>query len=177
LQVLAETTGRLAARDLANTPVHTAGAPVQQAGAPASVESVVFAPACQAGAGCTETNSQPMALCGAIPSTMQARRFELTIKRVDATDVLHAEFEQDLGGAKFSGPPVEYSQGDTRKAVCVNFMHWSEQPHIATLVLHYGASVDVGPSTVQQAPTTAVMAIQSTLPTSHAAMAAQPASP
>jgi hypothetical protein len=178
LQVLAETTSRLAARDSGNNTL-LAGAPVQSSGvpSPASVESIVFAPACQAGAACSEANSQPRALCGAIPSSMQARKFELYIKSANAADVSKAEFEQDLGGAKFSGPPVEYPQGENRKAVCVHFMHWSDQPHIATLVLQYGASIDIGPSTVQQTPTSAVMATQSPVATAHTAMAVQTATP
>jgi len=161
LQVLAETTSRLAAREMANTPAQSSAASVQTSLAPTTVESIVFAPACQAGAACTEANTQPMALCGAIPSAMHARKFELSIKSANTVETIKAEFEQDLGGSKFSGPPVEYPQGENRKAVCVNFLHWSEQPHIAMLVLHYGPSVDVGPSSDQQVPSAAVVATQS----------------
>jgi hypothetical protein len=94
---------------------------------------------------------------------MQARRFELYIKGVNSTEVSKADLGQDLGGAKFFGPPVEYPQGENRKAICVNFLHWSEQPHIATLVVQFGLNVDVVPSSVQQAPITPVLATQSSL--------------
>jgi hypothetical protein len=182
LQVLADTTSRLAAREVGNNATLATAAPVQSAtttpipaaAGPATVESIILAPPCVGGASCTEANSQPLALCGAIPSNMQARKFELYIKGASAVEASKAEFGQDLGGAKFSGPPVEYPQGDNRKAVCVSFLHWSEQPHIATLVLQYGPSVDVGPSTVQQNPSPAVVADQSPPRALHTAMAATP---
>lgn len=117
---------------------------------PGSVESVLYAHACAAGADCTEANSRPVALCGAIPLEMEARRFDLFIKGERDRDPARAEFGQDLGGAKFTGPPNEIPHGDNRKNVCVNFWHWSAEPHIATLVLHYGAPVDVGPAPVAQ---------------------------
>ena len=167
LQVLADATGRLAARDSAGVNPATVQVPSSvQSTVPTTVESVIFAPACQAGVSCTEANSQPMALCGTIPNAMAARAFDLYIKGAGSLEVAKAEFGQDLGGAKFSGPPVEYPQTENRKAVCVSFLHWSEQPHIATLVLHFGADTEVGPSTVQLAPTTAVMATQSS-PSAH----------
>jgi hypothetical protein len=50
-----------------------------------------------------------------------------------------AVFEQDLGGARFTGKSFEYAQGTDLKAVCVNFMQWSsEHPHIARIVVRYG---------------------------------------
>ena len=183
LQILAETTSRLAARDSmtnGGASVASVMSPVSPASpgqiAPTTVESVIFAPACLAGSSCTEANSQPMALCGAIPSTMQARKFELFIKAASSTEVSKVEFGQDLGGAKFSGPPVEYPQGENRKAVCVNFLHWSEQPHIATLVVQFGAPVEVGPSTVQHVPVTSVLATQSA-PSAHTVSMTQAAAP
>jgi hypothetical protein len=177
LQILAETTSRLAARDNAGANIASAMAPIAPAQVVSTtVESVIFAPACQAGASCTEANSQPMALCGAIPSSMQARKFELFIKGASSTEVSKVDFGQDLGGAKFSGPPVEYPEGDNRKAVCVNFLHWSEQPHIATLVVQFGTSVEIGPTTVQQTPVTSVLATQPS-PGAHTVSMTQAATP
>lgn len=148
LQALTETTQRLA--DLrGKAEAAQVSMPDQLTAAPSSsqgsVESVLYAPACQAGADCTEANTRPVALCGAIPSAAQARKFELFIKGAGDAQPSRADFEQDLGGAKFSGPPTEHPEAGDRKAVCVNFLHWSEQPHIATLVLHYGSAVAVGP--------------------------------
>ena len=49
------------------------------------------------------------------------------------------QFEQDLGGARFTGKSFEYAQGKELKAVCVNFMQWSsEHPHIARILVQYG---------------------------------------
>jgi hypothetical protein len=181
LQVLAEATGRLAARDTAsvNPASVQVPSPVQspvQSTVPSTVEAVIFAPACQAGVSCTEANSQPVALCGTIPNAMAARTFELYIKGAGSQEVSKAEFGQDLGGARFSGPPVEYPQTENRKAVCVNFLHWSEQPHIATLVLHFSATADV-PSTAMQAPVGAVMATQSSPGAHSLSMTSQLATP
>ena len=173
LQSLAATTERLAqlrtdvaASSASHTTLPTSALPVVDAQSsaatgpvvPGSVESVLYAPACDAGSECTEANSRPVALCGAIPTAMQARKFELFIKSADERDAVQADFEQDLGGAKFTGPPNEFPHGDNRKNVCVNFWHWSAEAHIATLVLHYGSPVDVGPSTTPQPASTAVPA-------------------
>jgi hypothetical protein len=176
LQVLAATTERLAAtRNNPNEGASTSQ-PINASLAAAftSVESVIYAPACQAGSLCMEANSQPTALCGAIPASMQARKFDLYIKGATATEALKADFEQDLGGAKFSGPPIEYPQDENRKAVCVNFLHWSDKPHIATLVLQYGARSDEGPSSVQQTSSAAVVATQSAMPNAHTVSMASP---
>jgi len=151
LQTLAATTERIAeARAPASQMASVADQGAARPFDPGSVESVVYAPACGAGSECTEANVQPVALCGAIPTSMQARKFELFIKGAAASEATKAEFEQDLGGAKFRGPPSEFPYGDDRKNVCVSFWHWSAEPHIATLVLHYGMPVDIGPAAIPQ---------------------------
>jgi hypothetical protein len=154
LQILAATTERLAT----SRGGVSEGASTQPANSavlgPGSVEAVVYAPACQAvgqTGSCSEANSQKMALCGAIPGDMQARKFDLYIKGANSDATAKAEFDQDLGGAKFLGPPAEYPQGENRKAVCVNFLHWSDKPHIATIVVEYGNTVDAAPATAQSA--------------------------
>lgn len=148
LQVLAAATERLAQANVAAE--HNAT--VQPIAAPASIsESSVYAPACEGAGVCTETSAPPLALCASMPSRMRVQQFELLLKSIDGANVTKAEFDQDLGGGKFSGPLTEYPQGD-RTAVCVNFQHWSAQPHMATLVLHYGT----------QLPTEAVPAVAAT---------------
>jgi hypothetical protein len=110
-----------------------------------SAESVAYVPACRAqivGAQCLEADAQRIALCGTIPSYAQVRAIDLFVQP-DAVqnpwDEHRVLFEQDLGGAKFTGKSFEYAQGAESKAVCVNFMHWSsEHPHIARLVVQYG---------------------------------------
>ncbi len=144
LQLLASTTERIAAmRDaptISSTPVVAAPivAPVTTS------EAVIYAPPCSAGSACTEQNAQHFALCGAIPTVMQVRKVELFAKPATATtawDQAAANFEQDIGGGKFIGSPAEHAEDDAHKAVCVDFVHWSAEPHLARLVLQYGASV------------------------------------
>lgn len=119
--------------------------PVALEGVEDSVESVVYVPACRrndVAAACGEGDAQRVALCGTIPSYARVGRIELFVQP-DA--VQHpwqqhrAAFEQDLGGARFTGKSFEYAQADELKAVCVNFMQWSsEHPHIARIVVQYG---------------------------------------
>jgi hypothetical protein len=160
LQVLAQTTERLAMRSDAQnslpqplTNLQSASQVAAPLAAPinspdsmsaitGSVESVVYAAACEGGATCTATNTQPVALCGAIPVLTQAREFSLYLKDANSSDIAKVEFDQEITGAKFAGPPQEFSQDEQRKAVCVKFFHWSERAHIATLVIRYGSVVD-----------------------------------
>lgn len=110
-----------------------------------SVESIVYVPACRRGdaAGpCVEADGQRIALCGTIPSYAQVEGIEL-FAQPDAVqhawDSHRIAFEQDVGGARFSGKSFEYAQADDMKAVCVNFVHWSsEHPHIARILVRYG---------------------------------------
>jgi hypothetical protein len=110
-----------------------------------SVESVVYVPACRAGnpnEACGELEAQRIALCGTIPAYARVDQIQL-FAQPDAIqhpwDRHQAVFEQDLGGARFTGKSFEYAQGTDLKAVCVNFMQWSsEHPHIARIVVRYG---------------------------------------
>ena len=199
LQVLAQTTERLAMRSDAQNSIPQPLANLQSAAQVAapltspmistginspglssqasmsaitgSVESVVYAAGCDNGATCTETNTQPVALCGAIPVLTQAREFSLYLKDANSSDVAKVEFDQEITGAKFSGPPQEFSQDEQRKAVCVKLFHWSERAHIATLVIRYGSVVDAE-SHGQSAIAAAVVAAQPTLTNASAIGAA-----
>jgi hypothetical protein len=118
--------------------------PVALDGVAASVESVVYVPACRsAGAApCGEGEAQRIALCGTIPSYARVERIDL-FAQPDAVqqswEQHRAVLEQDIGGARFTGKSFEYAQSGDQKAVCVNFMHWSsEHPHIARILLEYG---------------------------------------
>ncbi len=121
--------------------LHHASATAEQS----SAESVAYVPACRAqivGAQCQESDAQRIALCGTVPSYAEVRAIELFVQPdavQDPWDEHRVLFEQDLGGAKFTGKTFEYAQGLEQKAVCVNFMHWSsEHPHIARLLVQYG---------------------------------------
>lgn len=171
LQLLAATTERLAAQ---KSGLATNAAEKSET---ASVESVIYAPACVSGVSCAEANSQRLALCGAIPASMHIRKMELFAKAANAQtpwEQSAATFEQDVGGAKFTGAPVEHAEGSDRKAVCVDFMHWSTEPHMARLVLQYGAAVE--PESNSQG--SAVAAAPTSAPSAHiASMAPAAASP
>ncbi|HEY0941744.1 MAG TPA: hypothetical protein VGE08_16710 [Steroidobacter sp.] len=119
--------------------------PVAMEGVADSVESVVYVPACRAGGAtgsCGEQDAQRIALCGTIPAYARIDGIQLFAQpnAMQAPwDQHRASFEQDLGGARFTGSSFEYAQGTDLKAVCVNFMQWSsEHPHIARIVVRYG---------------------------------------
>ncbi|HEY0681696.1 MAG TPA: hypothetical protein VGD45_05165 [Steroidobacter sp.] len=124
-----------------------------------SVESVVYVPACRASgptAMCGEQDAQRIALCGTIPSYARVDGIQL-FAQPDAMqhpwDKHQVSFEQDLGGARFTGNSFEYAQGADLKAVCVNFMQWSsEHPHIARIVVQFGFDTDPTPAADQPTP-------------------------
>jgi len=124
-----------------------------------SVESVVYVPACRAPGAttpCSEQEAQRIALCGTIPAYARVDRIQLFAQpdaMQHAWDKHQVTFEQDLGGARFTGNSFEYAQGEDLKAVCVNFMQWSsEHPHIARIVVEFGFGN--GPTPAEPAPMT-----------------------
>lgn len=140
-----------------------------------NAESVAYVPACRAhvvGEQCEESDAQRIALCGTIPSYAQVRTIELFVQPDAVQDPWEEHrvlFEQDLGGAKFTGKSFEYAQGVESKAVCVNFVHWSsEHPHIARLLVEYG----FGPPEPAPLPDTSFDALEPTsLPPTPAVIA------
>jgi hypothetical protein len=124
-----------------------------------SVESVVYVPACRSSnptVACGEQEAQRIALCGTIPAYARVDRIHL-FAQPDAMqhpwDKHQVSFEQDLGGARFTGNSFEYAQGSELKAVCVNFMQWSsEHPHIARIVVQFGFGNAPVPLPVEAAP-------------------------
>jgi hypothetical protein len=119
--------------------------PVAMKGAEDTVESIAYVPACRrtdSASACAEADAQRIALCGTVPSYARVERIEL-FAQPDAVqqswESHQASFEQDLGGARFTGKSFEYAQANDLKAVCVNFMQWSsEHPHIARILVQYG---------------------------------------
>lgn len=124
---------------------HVVTLPAAMEGVADSVESVVYVPACRADgvtAICDEQDAQRIALCGTIPAYARVDGIEL-FAQPDAMqhpwEQHQVSFDQDLGGARFTGNTFEYAQGTESKAVCVNFMQWSsEHPHIARVVVQFG---------------------------------------
>lgn len=138
-------TSMFAAQDPAPAPSEPRAQTVRLDSEPSSAESVAYVPACRAdvvGTECEESDAQRIALCGTIPSYAEVRAIELFVQPDAVQDPWEEHrvlFEQDLGGAKFTGKSFEYAQGMEQRAVCVNFMHWSSQhPHIARLLVAYG---------------------------------------
>jgi hypothetical protein len=137
--------------------------PVALEGVEDSVESIAYVPACRrtdVATACAEADAQRIALCGTIPSYARVERIDL-FAQPDAVQYAweshKAAFEQDLGGARFTGKSFEYAQADDLKAVCVNFMQWSsEHPYIARILVQYGFGDAAKPA--QTAPTAAVPA-------------------
>jgi hypothetical protein len=137
LQTLAATTERLMqARD------YPAGMQTIASSGPqtTSVESVLYAPACETGVSCSETTPRRTSLCGAMPSAMQVSKVELFAKAAGSQaswEQAAAAFEQDIGGGKFTGTPTERASDELRKTVCVDFLHWNAEPLLARVVLQY----------------------------------------
>lgn len=119
--------------------------PIAMEGVEDAVESIAYVPACRrtdAATACAETDAQRIALCGTVPAYARVDRIDL-FAQPDAVqhawESHRAVFEQDLGGARFTGKSFEYAQANELKAVCVNFMQWSsEHPYIARILVQYG---------------------------------------
>ena len=119
--------------------------PVALQGVEDTVESIAYVPACRrtdTATACAEADAQRIALCGTVPAYARVEQIAL-FAQPDAVqhpwESHQAAFEQDLGGARFTGKSFEYAQANELKAVCVNFMQWSsEHPHIARILVQYG---------------------------------------
>jgi hypothetical protein len=144
----------LASMDVPNIePRHVAAVPAAFENVADSAESVVYVPACRSNvstAVCGEQEAQRIALCGTIPAYARVDRIQL-FAQPDAMqhpwEQHQVSFEQDLGGARFTGNSFEYAQGADQKAVCVNFMQWSsEHPHIARIVVRFGFGAAPAPA-------------------------------
>ncbi|HEV8333190.1 MAG TPA: hypothetical protein VGQ22_17325 [Steroidobacteraceae bacterium] len=132
--------------------------PIATEGVEDTVESIAYVPACRrtdAATACAEADAQRIALCGTVPAYARIDKIEL-FAQPDAVqhpwESHQAAFEQDLGGARFTGKSFEYAQANELKAVCVNFMQWSsEHPHIARILVQYGFGDAPQPSEVTPA--------------------------
>jgi hypothetical protein len=177
LQLLTSTTQQLAserasvehAQSLPATAAVTLSGAQQQNVAPTSVESEIYAPACGADAGCNEAGAQRAALCGMIPGNAKVTKIELFLSSVgaDLTPEFHqVEADRDLGGSKFTGAPAEYKHDDGHRSACVDFLHWSQEPHIARLVLYYDTAVPKQPELAAPAVVTTQTPAQTLQPVS-----------
>ncbi|MBM0108687.1 hypothetical protein JM946_28480 [Steroidobacter sp. S1-65] len=146
--------------------------PAAAEGVSDSVESVVYIPACRAvgATACGEQDAQRIALCGTIPSYARVEGIQLFAQpnaMQHPWEQHQVSFEQDLGGARFTGNSFEYAQGADLKAVCVNFMQWSsEHPHIARIVVQFGFGAAAADQPTPAAPPIQPIPSPATTPTS-----------
>ena len=124
-------------------------------------ESVVYVPACRRitpppRARKRTHSASPCAARSRLCAHRPHRSVRATRRRAARVGEHRAQFEQDLGGARFTGKSFEYAQSEDLKAVCVNFMQWSsEHPHIARILVQYGfgdspARADAGAKTMDR---------------------------
>jgi hypothetical protein len=125
-------------------------------------ESIVYSPGCQQ-LTCDEATAADQTLCAAVPEAMSIHTVQLFAKTVVSTDAIpaadavaawqshEANFDQDVGGAKFTGALQTHSEGNDHKLVCVAFMHWSHEAHVARLLVHYGPRTTATSQTVNAA--------------------------
>ena len=97
-----------------------------------AVESIAYVPACRrtdAATACAEADAQRIALCGTVPAYARVDRIEL-FAQPDAVqhpwESHRAAFEQDLGGARFTGKIVRVRAGQ-RAEGRVRELHAVEQ--------------------------------------------------
>lgn len=158
LQTLTQTTERLASTR------------VMEAPPPNVVEATLFARGCQGGA-CSEAVGERSALCSVVPSNAHVGEVELFIGdaqppsggQLFRPDYKRVQFEQDGGGAKFTGAPAELAQDERGRTLCVDFVHWSAQPHIARMVVQFasqGMSAGGAPATSLSVMQSAAMAVK-----------------
>jgi hypothetical protein len=175
LQLLTSTTERIAQAREPMGPASPLAAISTAPLSPRISEAVLFAPACQASGGaCSEASAHRLMLCGAIPTTTQVSKLELFVKGAGspaAWEQSGTNFEQDIGGAKFTGSPSEHPQDENKKAVCVDFMHWSSEAHLARVLIEYDAIAEARPAAQTSSAETTASALAGS-PTSGLSMTA-----
>lgn len=138
LQMVEANTARLAARELAPAVIAGEAARPQQ---PVEREATIYVPACGDGA-CSEAQPQSMALCSAMPAALRVTQLDLFVRPAGAQEdweQSRVSFEQVADGGKFVGGIQEQADASGQKQVCVTFLHWSERPHLARMVLRAAA--------------------------------------
>jgi hypothetical protein len=99
-----------------------------------------------AAAACTADDSEQIALCASVPAQASVRAVELFARPADVEqpwEQSRVAFDQDAGGAHFSGTPVESPPNANSKTVCVNFSHWNgERGFAARMLVLYSAEAE-----------------------------------
>ena len=148
LQTLAATTERLAAAREQSSP--SAEGTTKQV---VAREASLFIPACTLDTGCSETNAQTELLCDTMADSMRVSQVELFVRpaaQQTPWDQARAQFDQDVGGVKFIGGVTENVIAGQQKAVCVSVAHWSDQPHVARMLVNAMPMPDVAAPAVDQ---------------------------
>jgi hypothetical protein len=157
LQLLAATTERIAAAR--EQPAPTVA--VQDVKLPIAREASLFIPACSLNAECSEAQAQTELLCDTLSDSLRVSQVELFVRAAALQtpwDQARAQFDQEMGGVKFVGGVAENAIAGQQKTVCVTVAHWSDQPHVARMVLNAVPIPDVAaPATEQSAVVNAAL--------------------
>ena len=90
---------------------------------------------------CTEADVSPITLCAAIPAAAQVTDVELYVRHADADTPWKASrvtADQEMGQARFVGPPSETLVTSDTKQLCQSFAHWAtDQARVARMVVRY----------------------------------------
>jgi len=108
----------------------------------ADVEATLLAAGCEDQA-CDETRAARVALCAAVPASAQVGDVVLYVGDAPLLpsgdpaerQYRRVQFDEDAGGAKFTGAPFELARSETRRTLCVDFVHWSRDPHFARIAV------------------------------------------
>src|SRR5215471_61283 len=118
LQTLAKTTEHF-------TPAHDAdGEPTTD------VEATLLA------AGCEDQACEIELFVGDAPLLASGEPTDLQYRRV--------QFDVDSAGAKFTGAPFELARNENGRTLCVDFVHWSREPHFARIAVQLVTSSPPG---------------------------------
>jgi len=106
----------------------------------AEAEATLLARGCADDA-CDEAHGERVTLCATVPHGARAGAVDLYVGGTPPSgsapqiDYRRVEFDQDGGGAKFTGVPFDFARMDGARTLCVDFVHWSPEPHFARVAV------------------------------------------
>ena len=111
------------------------------------VEATLLTAGCEDQA-CDETRAARVALCARVPQSAQVGEIDLYLSDApllasgDPAELQYrrVQFDEDGGGAKFTGAPFELARNENGRTLCVDFVHWSRAPHFARIAVQLAPS-------------------------------------
>jgi hypothetical protein len=108
----------------------------------ADVAATLLAAGCEAEA-CDEARGARVALCATVPQSAQVGEVDLYVGDAPALasgepaelQYRRVQFDEDSGGVKFTGAPFELARNESGRTLCVDFVHWSREPHFARMAV------------------------------------------